>query len=213
MSAAAPLDRPEPPLIWREAHGGPERRRLERLIEDCFAAEHDARITHFLPRLFGLWQADTPLAAVGVRQADAAPLFQEGYLDAPAEACLSRALGVPIARAGIAEIGNLASARRGLQRRLFLHLIDQLAAEGLTWVLFTAIPAVINGIRRLGIDLLPLRLADPAWLGEERAAWGRYYDRHPWVMAGDLPRARDRLQALGLLPSPRAMEHDHARPA
>ncbi|MBB3140474.1 thermostable hemolysin [Halomonas organivorans] len=202
---------PEPPIQWREANHWSERRRLEQLVAHCFADEHDAHISQFLPRLFGLWQSEQPLAAVGVRHAHRERLFQEGYLDAPAEACLSQALGAPVAREHIAEIGNLVSIRRGLQARLFPCLIDQLAGEGLHWVLFTAIPAVINGIRRLGIDLLPLRLADPAWLGTEREAWGRYYDQHPWVMAGDLQLARERLRTAGLLSAP--SEGDHVRPA
>lgn len=210
MPSPRPIALPDPPLAWREACHWPERHRLERLIQACFAAEHDARISRFLPRLFGLWQGDRPLAAVGVRRADEFRLFQEGYLDLPAELCLSQALGTSVSRDGLAEIGNLASRRRGLQRLLFVHLIDQLAAEGLTWVLFTAIPAVVNGIRRLGIELLPLRLADPAWLGEEREDWGHYYDRHPWVMAGDLRLARDRLRIAGLLPHPREAAHDRS---
>lgn len=198
---AAPLS-PATSLAWREARHWRERRRLERLIQRRFAAEHDARITRFLPRLFGLWQQQTPLAAVGVRHAHRAPLFQEGYLDAPAEVHLGRRLGVEVPRARIAEIGNLATARRGLQGGLFLHLIAQLAAEGVGWVLFTAIPEVANGIRRLGIEPLPLCLADPRWLDDAaRRDWGRYYDRHPWVMAGDLQTAWHRLHADGRRPT------------
>lgn len=198
----------ESPLAWREARHWPERRRLEGLIRQCFAAEHDARIHHFLPRLFGLWQATLPLAAVGLQRADAGPLFQECYLDVPAERCLGERLGHAVGRDGLAEIGNLASRRHGLQRRLFLHLIDQLAEEGLEWVVFTALPTVAGGIRRLGIDLVALQPADPARLGDGRAAWGRYYDHAPWVMAGDLQLARHRLRAAGLLPSAREDVHE-----
>ncbi|MCK2185182.1 thermostable hemolysin [Halomonas getboli] len=211
MSLTATRSTAEPPIEWREARHWSERRQLEQLVSHCFATQHDARISQYLPRLFGLWQQEHPVAAVGVRRADEGRLFQEGYLEAPAEACMTQALGTPIARGHIAEIGNLVSTRRGLQRVLFPYLIDQLAGEGLHWVLFTAIPAVINGIRRLGIELMPLRLADPAWLGEEREAWGHYYDQHPWVMAGDLRLARERLRTAGLLSALR--EDDHVRPA
>ncbi|WP_016854061.1 thermostable hemolysin [Halomonas smyrnensis] len=211
MSLTVIRPAPESPIEWREARHWSERHRLEQLVSHCFATQHDARITQYLPRLFGLWQQERPVAAVGVRRADEGRLFQEGYLDASAEASLTQALGTPIARGGIAEIGNLVSSRRGLQRVLFPYLIDQLAEEGLHWVLFTAIPAVINGIRRLGIELMPLRLADPAWLGQDREAWGHYYDQHPWVMAGDLRLARERLHAAGLLSTLR--EGDHVRPA
>lgn len=195
-----PEDRSPPPRRWLEARHETERRRLERLIRHRFAAEHGAQITHFLPRLFGLWQAGLPLAAVGLRSADTGPLFQERYLDGSAEAFLAARLGQTPARREIAEIGNLATRRPGLQRPLFLHLVEQLAAEGLVWLLFTATAEVHNGIRRLGLDPHPLMPADPARLGAERAAWGRYYDRHPWVMAGDLQRAHRLLTARGLLP-------------
>ncbi|MDX1465974.1 MAG: thermostable hemolysin [Halomonas sp.] len=69
------------PLEWREGRHWHERRRLERLVRRCFAAEHGARIRHFLPRLFGLWQGGIPLAAVGAGRASGGPLFQEHYLE------------------------------------------------------------------------------------------------------------------------------------
>lgn len=198
------------PLAWREGRHWHERRRLERLVRRCFAAEHGARIRHFLPRLFGLWQGEAPLAAVGAGRADEGPLFQEHYLDAPVEAFLSRHLGRPVAREAIAEIGNLASLRRGLQRRLFVPLIDRLVADDLEWVVFTATPTVANGIRRLGIALEPLCVADPTRLGEAQAGWGRYYDHRPQVMAGDLRRAHAVLTERGLLSPARPVEVDHA---
>lgn len=200
-----------PPLAWREAHHWRERRRLERLVRRRFAAEHDARVGHFLPRLFGLWQADIPLAAVGMRAAAGGPLFQEHYLDNSAETFLSDRLGRVTSRDEIAEIGNLASQRPGLQRALYLHLVDQLAAEGIVWLLFTATPEVHNGIRRLGLDLHPLMPADPTRLGAGQAEWGRYYDRHPWVMAGDLRRAHRALVDRGLLPLATPTEVTDAR--
>jgi hypothetical protein len=196
-----------PPLLaWREAHHWLERRRLEQLVRRRFAAEHGARIGHFLPRLFGLWHANRPLAAVGMGAAARGPMFQEHYLDDSAETFLSRHLGQATSRDEIAEIGNLASQRPGLQRSLYLHLVEQLAAEGIAWLLFTATPEVHNGIRRLGLKLHPLMPADPARLGAGQAEWGRYYDRHPWVMAGDLRRAHRDLIDHGLLPLARPAE-------
>ncbi|MEQ5803528.1 thermostable hemolysin [Halomonas sp. H10-9-1] len=208
-----PLPAPDgAPLEWQEALHWCRRRRLEHLIRRRFAEEHGAAIRHLLPRLFGLWQGATPLAAVGVHQAHAGPLFQEQYLDVSAERCLAECFARPVARHQVAEIGNLASLRPGLQRRLFLHLVAQLGREGIAWLLFTATPEVANGIRRLGLTLAPLTAADPARLGDERADWGRYYQRRPWVMAGDLSRAYRELEARGLLPSPlpHAAELSHA---
>ncbi|MFY0991176.1 thermostable hemolysin [Halomonas sp. C05BenzN] len=201
-----------PTLHWQEALHWTERRRLAHLIRRRFAEEHGAAINQLLPRLFGLWQGDWPQAAVGVRSAACGPLFQERYLDVCAERLLAERFARPVARHQVAEIGNLASRRPGLQRPLFLHLVDQLGREGIGWLLFTATPEVANGIRRLGLTLEPVMVADPTRLGEDRARWGRYYERHPWVMAGDLRRAHRELRERGLLPVPlpRPAEVAHA---
>jgi len=199
-----------PPLHWQEARHWTRRRRLEHLVRRRFAEEHGAVITHLLPRLFGLWQGDRPLAAVGVRSAAGGPLFQERYLDIAAERLLAERFARPVARHQVAEIGNLASRRPGLQRPLFLHLVDQLGREGIGWLLFTATPEVANGIRRLGLTLEPVMVADPARLGDDQAHWGRYYERRPWVMAGDLTRAHRELAERGLLPSAPASQAEVA---
>jgi len=200
------------PLAWHEARHWTQHRRLTHLIRRRFAEEHGAAIHHLLPRLFGLWQGNRPQAAVGVRSAASGPLFQERYLDTGAECLLAERFARPVARHQVAEIGNLASRRPGLQRPLFVHLVDQLGREDIGWLLFTATPEVANGIRRLGLTLEPLMVADPARLGAEQANWGRYYERHPWVMAGDLTHAHQALAERGLLPStrPRATEVAHA---
>lgn len=191
-----------PTLHWQEARHWTQRRRLAHLVRRRFAEEHDATVTQLLPRLFGLWQGGWPQAAVGVRSAASGPLFQERYLDIAAERLLAERFARPVARHQVAEIGNLASRRPGLQRPLFLHLVDQLGREGIGWLLFTATPEVANGIRRLGLTLEPVMVADPARLGTEQAQWGRYYQRRPWVMAGDLRRAHRELGERGLLPAP-----------
>lgn len=189
-----------PVLDWHAARDRHERRRLEGLIRERFAVEHGACIHHFLPRLFGLWQATGPVAAVGMQHAREGTLFVERYLDLPVEEALRQGLGMRTHRADIGEIGNLATLRPGLQRRLFLHLVEQLADEGVVWLVFAATPAVSNGLRRLGLDAAPLVAADPARLGRERHAWGRYYDRHPWVMVSNPQLARVTLREKGLLP-------------
>lgn len=204
MSALPPAAATPSPLHWQEARHWTGRRRLEHLIRRRFAEEHGAVITHLLPRLFGLWQGEQAEAAVGVRSAASGPLFQERYLDVPAERLLAERFARPVARHQVAEIGNLASRRPGLQPPLFLHLVEQLGREGIGWLLFTATPEVANGIRRLGLTLEPVMAADPARLGAEQARWGHYYQRRPWVMAGDLARAHRELAERGLLPSTRA---------
>lgn len=182
-------------LRWQEAHDSQERARLQQLIQTRFEQQHNAQVQHFLPRLFGLWQADQPYAAVGLRMADSGPLFLERYLDGDAEQVINERFQHSLRRQDIAEIGNLASLRPGLQRQLFIHLAYQLATDNIRWLLFTATPEVANGLRRLGLEPQPIMPADPTRLGDELPLWGRYYAHHPWVMAGDLQRAMRTLQA------------------
>ena len=147
-----------------------------------------------------------------MRAAANGPLFQERYLDVSAEHLLTERFAQPVDRHRVAEIGNLASRRPGLQCQLFLHLVDQLGHEGIGWLLFTATPEVANAIRRLGLSLEPVMVADPTRLGDEQASWGRYYERQPWIMAGDLHRAHRQLRERGLLPSrlcPAEVAHAH----
>lgn len=185
---------------WLEARHEAKRQQLERLIKERFAKDHDATIRSFLPRLFGLWQGERPLAALGLRVGHTGRLFQERYLNENVETVLATRIGHLPARQEIAEIGNLASRRPGLQRYMFLHLVEQMADEGVAWLIFTATPEVANGIHRLGLTLERLMPADPARLGAERVDWGNYYDRRPWVMLGDLKRAHQALSSRGLLP-------------
>lgn len=198
-------------LHWHEALSWQEKAALQQLIQQRFAQQHSAHIQHFLPRLFGLWQADQPLAAVGLRLASSGPLFLERYLDGPAEEIIIRRFQSPLVRQDIAEIGNLASLRPGLQRQLFIYLAHQLAAEGIAWLLFTATPEVANGLRRLGLEPQPITPADPNRLGEESHLWGRYYEHRPWVMAGDLRSAMYTLQAQSSFTETASEEVLHAR--
>lgn len=185
---------------WLEARHEAKRQQLERLIKERFAKDHGATIRAFLPRLFGLWQGERPLAALGLRVGHTGRLFQERYLDQSVEVLLATRIGHLPARQEIAEVGNLASLRPGLQRQMFLHLVEQMADEGVAWLIFTATPEVANGIHRLGLTLERLMPADPARLGAERVDWGSYYDRRPWIMLGDLKRAHQTLSSRGLLP-------------
>lgn len=198
-------------LQWHEALSWQDTTLLQKLIQTRFSQQHKATIYHFLPRLFGLWQADEPLAAVGIRVANGEPLFLERYLDSQAERVISQQFHQLINRQTIAEIGNLASLRPGLQRLLFVYLAHQLAAEGINWLLFTATPEVANGLRRLGFEPQPILPADPCRLGDEAHLWGHYYAQHPWVMAGDL---RNAMRTLKTQPVPRQPANEevlHAR--
>lgn len=167
----------------------------EALIRRAFARAYGARIRRFLPLLMGLRNgAGHLLAACGLRHAALTPLFLETYLARPVEATLSAATGAEARRHEIVEVGNLAVARAGYAPLLIAALTRHLHATGERWVVFTAVPALANSFRRLGIALAslgPARLeALPA---AERAGWGTYYDTSPCVMAC---RVEDAYRAL-----------------
>ncbi len=174
------------------------RHAVEDFVRERFAAHYQARVRHFMPRLFALEAADGSLhGAVGCRSAAEQGLFLERYLDDPVERVIARRVGEPVAREGIVEVGNLAAHGAGTARLLIIALTRILAAEGLRWVCFTGTPALINSFRRLGLEPLTLGPADPRRMGAELPEWGSYYDAGPLVMAGEIPGGERALAGAG----------------
>ena len=180
--ARAPQARLEP---LHRTH--PQRREFEDFIAARFARAYGARLTHFLPHLLGVkdglgrWQAAAGYAAAGAQ-----PLFLEQYLDQPVELALAAALGAPIARGSVVEVGNLAANSAGMARSLIPQLARHLHRMGYRWVAFTATRALRNSFHRLGLKPVPIAAADPARLAEGGAHWGSYYDQDPVVVAGKI---------------------------
>ena len=76
---------------------------------------------------------------------------------------------------------------------IILDLAARLDRLGYEWVVFTATRELIGMFARLGLPLLVLNKADPARLGADAAAWGRYYDTGPIVVAGRIRIGLDRM--------------------
>ncbi|MCI1710882.1 MAG: thermostable hemolysin [Chiayiivirga sp.] len=169
--------------------GDNSRSAVEDYIRNRFAAVHGARITHFLPHLVSVGHGDTHCAAVGLAMAARSRLFAETYLDAPVERMIERQLGEPVARADILEIGNLVSTWKGSSLLLFVFLSELIAHLGQRFVLFTATPEVERLLARLGYAPQVLAEADPAQLPDGGVQWGRYYERRPRVMFGEVAPA------------------------
>jgi hypothetical protein len=104
-------------------------------------------------------------------------------------------------RAAIVEVGHLAAMRAGEGRRLIVQLGPHLAAQGFQWVVSTLTEELRQLFVRIGVVPLALGRADPAVLGADAQAWGRYYEHRPVVLAGYLPQALRRLQQRGLVPA------------
>ncbi len=171
-----------------------ERINLESYIARQFMAAYQAKLSDFMPLLLAMAGNDGFCAAAGIRPANKEFLFLEQYLPSSIEETLSQVENKPVNRNNIAEIGNLASTRRGSSQLLFLMLTAMLHSTHLEWVAFTATPQVQKGIERLGIPLHILCDANPAVLGHTHlASWGTYYSHRPKVVATRLSEAMSAL--------------------
>jgi hypothetical protein len=161
-----------------------QRAALERFIAERFSSVHGARIQHFCEHLLGVRDAlGRWHAAAGYTPARAGSLFLEQYLDRPAEQLLAAAAGTRVARASVAEVGNLA-AEPGMGRMLIPAIGRHLHRLGYRWVVFTATRELRNALRRLQLAPLQLAPALPARLPDAGASWGSYYRPDPAVMGG-----------------------------
>lgn len=167
---------------------GDARQPVETLIRARFADAYDARVKHFMPRLFSLHhRPESPMGAFGVREAGDHALFLERYLDLPVEAAIADRVGQPVARHEIVEVGQFAGTGPGAFRTLIVRLTEALHHEGHRWVVFTGTAALRNAFLRLGLAPLELAPADATRLAaSERADWGSYYKHSPRVMCGDI---------------------------
>ena len=143
--------------LWLAQAESAQREAFEQFIRQRFDEAHGARISSFMPDLFGLHDAEQQLSAVcGARLAVEQPLFLEQYLDAPVEQIIARLAERPVVRDEIVEVGNLASISAGSARMIIVIMTCLLAQRGLQWVVFTGAASLINSFHRLGLE--PLRL-------------------------------------------------------
>lgn len=182
-----------PPLeVIHTVAGSPRRDEAEDFIRGVFARRYGARVPSFAPNLMLVEAGGRVAAAAGWRCAGSAALYLEHYLDASIEEAVARLARHPVDRERIVEVGNLASERAGASVDVILTLARHLDALGYEWVTFTATREVVAIFSRLGLPLLALAPADPARLGNEARAWGRYYDMAPVVVAGRIRLALER---------------------
>jgi hypothetical protein len=186
-----------------QVHGpqDPGRPDVEAFIRGVFRDRYGATLSTFAPMLVSLCDDGAIVAAAGYRRADGGPLFLERYLDAPVDALLAPHAGTVPSRAGIVEVGHLAAVRAGEGRRLVLQLGPHLAAQRFHWVVSTLTEELRQLFVRIGVAPLALGRADPAVLGDDASAWGRYYEHRPVVLAGHLQQSLRRLQQRGLVPA------------
>ena len=158
------------------------------LIAMVYRKAYGARLSAFMPRLLKVAEPQGAFRAiVGIRSAAEDRLFLETYLDEPIEQAIAALKGEAVDRGSVVEIGNLAESRAGDARLGIIASTMYLHTLGYRWVVFTAVPQLLNAFKRLGIEIQEMVPADPGRLSEEqRAVWGRYYDEHPMVCLGDI---------------------------
>lgn len=161
----------------------PGRDALEYFIRTVFLRSYGADVRSFYPQLIGIRGSSSELVAVtGLRPASPGPLFCEHYLDRPVEKLPGPLGGAH--RESIVEVGNLAPAGAGQARWLIATLTAYLHGAGFDWCVFTAVPALYNAFRRMGLTPLPLAAADAASLpAHEQGCWGSYFAGQPLVCA------------------------------
>lgn len=167
------------------ARDAPCRGEVEAFIAAVFKQIYGADVSHFMPELVALRDAQGVLmAAFGLRNAASEKLFLEQYIDEPIEQLLSRQLGREIQRAEITCIGNLAVANPRNAGVLIAHVIKHSLSMQLPWGVATAHHSLQNGLIKGGRDLYPLAVANPERLAlAERANWGSYYRKLPQIVA------------------------------
>lgn len=179
-----------------------DRAPIEAFIRRRFSEVYGASIRSFMPRLFGLRDAQGDLiAAFGMRSAGSERLFLERYLDEPVEAVIKQHFDMTAAREHIVEVGNLAGATPGALRRLIPGLTDLLFRQQFQWLSFTGAAHLCNGFTRVGLPLHVVAAASVERLPpEERVLWGSYYDRSPSVMLGNVQIGKRRLREISVTP-------------
>jgi hypothetical protein len=167
---------------------------VERFVSDVYACRYGARVPVWAPVLASVRRHGRIVAAAGWRGA-VEPLYLERYLAEPVERRIAVRSGRPMpARAHVAEVGHLAAARCGEGLALMLRLAEHLAGQGYGWIVSTATPGVRAAFERMGIEAFELGRASADAAGPHAADWGRYYERGPTVLAGEIAANLARLR-------------------
>ncbi|WP_293372864.1 thermostable hemolysin [Phenylobacterium sp.] len=194
--ASGVLSSDAPRVVELHQGQGVERTRAESYLEAEYARAFGGRIRNHYPMLMSVTGGDDQvLAAAGFRLASAGPLFLEQYLDEPVEAAIARRLDKPIARDGVVEIGNLASAGPCASRILFSALAAHLQLLGATHAVATATRQLRRSFQRIRFPVAYLAKAEAERLAHGAADWGAYYGRDPQVVVGPIGDAVPALRA------------------
>ncbi|WP_068076815.1 thermostable hemolysin [Novosphingobium lentum] len=153
------------------------------LVRRCYRQSFDARIAPGFANFRTAMRHADHGAVLGYRRAGSEPLFLEAYLDRPVEQVLADALGCPVHRDAVIEIGNFASTSAPAMIALWTQCANDLGASDEIAVATLTAP-LRSMFRRIGVPFTVLSDARPERLGDAAGAWGAYYRQDPKVCAG-----------------------------
>ncbi len=164
-------------------------------IRGQFMAHYDAEVDDDAPSLIGGFdERDNLIAAFGLRIAQDG-FFCERYLDESLEVTLAGHYQVAVANQHVIEVAHLCAIRPGFLGQLMPLLAVNLQQRGFRYLACTATGCLASFFTRKGLPAIRLAEADPSCLElNERRRWGRYYEKQPKVIAGDLRLACGLLQ-------------------
>lgn len=158
-----------------------------RFIRSQYWATHQATLTSLMYDRFALLDArDMPCAVVGLKPFQLSTALVERYLDVPIQALVSQVIGRSIARETLIEVGNLAADSLIQSVRLIIFLLHWLQQNGRSHAICTGTEAVRLALKRARVPFTVIGAADPSRLGEERWAWGSYYQNAPQILLVDI---------------------------
>lgn len=172
-------------------------------IRSQFMSHFGAEVDDDAPTLVGAFDTDGRLiAAFGLRRSPDG-FFCERYLAGTVPQMLADRYGEPVAAADVVEVVHLCAVRPGFLMLLMPLLARALNQSGFRFLVCTATGCLSSFFARKGLPASHLGVADPLSLEpSERERWGRYYDKHPQVIAGDLGVACGILSVSASVPAP-----------
>lgn len=171
-----------------------DRRRpaVESLIRHLYWTRYRASPSFASTLVAELDHAGRVECAAGIRFG-AQPFFSECYLDRPIEDALRVRIGQNVDRDRMVEVCHLASNKPGRSLPFVQKVIDLLRGTDSEWAIFTAIKPLRDLLRRNGLAMVELALADHRRVPDP-GNWGSYFEHDPRIMAvshGAAFRSRD----------------------
>ena len=160
-----------------------QRKQVEQFIQQQYQQHFAARLNEFSPIILTVREVSTGriLGAVGLRYADAQPLFSEQYLSHSIQSLIADHEGMNVTRHSIIELGHFVVDRSSDVHTVIPIIGRFLKSLDVSWAVYTLSRPIKKSFARLGIQLIHLQHAHPQALQNSASDWGRYYDFKPAV--------------------------------